>query len=125
MRKAITIAPCFIRAERQHQFAIEDFAIAIQLSPREADPYLGRGLSYLAAGDLKAAAADLDNAVMLEEQNVAAWTSRGLAYERMGDKEKAAGSYAQGAERGPELQGGDRRISDASAGNYGKSYQAF
>ncbi len=31
------------QSQRQHQFAIEDFAIAIQLSPREAEPYLGRG----------------------------------------------------------------------------------
>jgi Tfp pilus assembly protein PilF len=52
-------------------------------------------LSYLALGDGKAAAADLDEAVLAEPQNLQAWVSRGLAYERLGNQEKAAGSYAK------------------------------
>ena len=49
----------------------------------------------MSINDFKAAAADLDDAVSAEPQNLQAWTSRGLAYERLGDKEKAAGSYAK------------------------------
>ena len=49
----------------------------------------------MSINDFKAAAADLDDAVSAEPQNLQAWTSRGLAYERLGDKERAAGSYAK------------------------------
>jgi Tfp pilus assembly protein PilF len=81
-------------------------------------------LSFLAAGDLKSAAADLDNAVMLEELNVAAWTSRGLAYERLGEREKAAGSYAKALNVDQHYKPaaeGFKRV----GGQPGKSYQAF
>ena len=49
----------------------------------------------MSINDFKAAAADLDDAVVAKPQNLQAWTSRGMAYERLGDTEKAAGSYAK------------------------------
>jgi Tfp pilus assembly protein PilF len=56
---------------------------------------VARALSYLAGGDSKAAADDLDQAVQQDPSDLRAWTSRGLAYEKLGDKDKAAGSYAK------------------------------
>jgi Tfp pilus assembly protein PilF len=63
--------------------------------PQQVEPLLGRALSYLALGQAKEAAADLDEAVQNDPQNAQLWMNRGLAYERLGDRDKAAGSYAR------------------------------
>ena len=78
----------------------------------------------MAVNDLKAAAADLDDAVQAEPQNLQAWTTRAFAYERLGDKEKAAGSYARALnikqDHEPAKQGFAR-----VGGRAGQTYQTF
>ena len=89
-----------------------------------ADPYVERGLSYLAVGDNKAAAGDLDDAVQIDPQNLRAWTSRGLAYERLGQKDKAAGSYAKALninDKYEPAKAGFARV----GGKIGQTYQTF
>jgi len=83
------------QGEKQHQFAIDDFAAANGLTPQRAEPLLGRAISYLAVDKVKEAAADLDEAAQADPQNAQIWTTRGLAYERLGDKTKAAESYGR------------------------------
>ncbi len=81
-------------------------------------------LSYLALGDNKAAAGDLDEAVQLDATNVQAWTSRGLAYERLGQKDKAAGSYAKALninDKYEPAKAGFARV----GGKIGQTYQTF
>ena len=68
MRRPITIAACSIRANSQHAFAIDDFSTAIGLSTQQAQPYIARGLSYLAVNNVKNAASDLDDAVNIDQQ---------------------------------------------------------
>jgi len=63
--------------------------------PQQVEPLLARSLSYLALGQAKEAAADLDEAVQDDPQNAQLWMNRGLAYERLGDRTKAAVSYAR------------------------------
>ncbi len=112
------------QSQRQHQFAIDDFATAIGLTQNEAAPFIGRALSYMAIRDYKAAARDLDDAVAVEPQNLQAWVSRGLAYERLGDKEKAAGSYAKAININRDhepARAGFARV----GGRMGQSYQTF
>ena len=78
----------------------------------------------MAINDFKAAAADLDDAVSAEPQNLQAWTSRGLAYERLGDKEKAAGSYAKAINIKQDhepAKAGFARV----GGQIGRTYQTF
>ena len=85
---------------------------------------MARALSYLAVGDAKSAASDLDEAVQMQPQNLQAWTSRGLAYERLGQKEKAAGSYAKALninEKYEPARTGFARV----GGKIGQSYQTF
>jgi Tfp pilus assembly protein PilF len=65
------------------------------LIPQQAEPLLGRALSYLALGQAKEAAADLDEAVQDDPNNAQAWIARGLAYEQLGDKTRAAGCYGR------------------------------
>lgn len=103
--KAITIDPHHAEAlynrgrlyqrERQHQMAVDDFTAANGLTPQRAEPLLARAISYLAMDKFSEAAADLDEAVQADAQNVLAWTTRGQAYERLGDKEKARTSYGR------------------------------
>ena len=124
MVRPITIAACFIRVSASTRFAIDDFTTAIGLSPQQADPFVGRALSYLAINDPKAAAGDLDDAVEVEPGNIQAWMARGLAYERLGDKQKAAGSYAKVMNidaKNETAKNGFVRV----GGEYGKSYQTF
>ena len=59
---------------------------------------MARALSYLAVGDNKSAAGDLDRAVQLDPQNSRAWTSRGLAYERLGAEGQSRRFLRQGAQ---------------------------
>ena len=85
---------------------------------------MARALSYLAVGDAKSAASDLDEAVQIDPGNLQAWTSRGLAYERLGQKEKAAGSYAKALninEKYELARAGFARV----GGKVGQSYPTF
>jgi tetratricopeptide (TPR) repeat protein len=112
------------QAQHQHGYAIDDFSTAIGLSIQKAEPYVARGLSYLAVKNYKNAASDLDDAVTIAPQNVQAWISRGLAYERLGDKQKAAGSYA----RAMNIDQGNQPARDGFyrvGGREGEAYQTF
>lgn len=55
----------------------------------------GAGPAGSALSFCKGCAADLDEAVQADPQNMQAWLTRGLAYERLGEKSKAAGSYGR------------------------------
>ena len=85
---------------------------------------MARGLSYVAVGDLKAAASDFDDAVQIEPQSVKAWTSRGFAYERLGDKERAAGSYARALNINQSYEPARTGFARVG-GRYGQVYQTF
>ena len=124
MRKPITIAACSIRARISTHFAIDDFSTAFGLSTQKAEPFVARALSYLAIGDNKSAADDLDQAVQADPQNLSAWTSRGLAYERSAHKDKAAGSYAKALninDKYEPAKSGFARV----GGKVGQTYQTF
>ena len=98
----------------RHDYAIEDFSVAIGLNPNAAEPYYGRGVSYAAIGDLDAALNDLNRAVQLNSRYYEAWAARGQVLEQKGDKNQAATSYARALEinrsYGPAQQGA-RRLS--------------
>jgi Tfp pilus assembly protein PilF len=91
---------------------------------QKAEPYIARGLSYIAVNRYKDASEDLDQAVTLEPQNARAWTSRGLAYERLKDKEKAAGSYARAMNIDQNYQAARDGFSRVG-GRVGQAYQTF
>jgi len=85
---------------------------------------VARALSYLAVGDAKSAAADLDQAVQLDPLDLRAWTSRGLAYERLGDKDKAAGSYAKALNINDKYEPAKTGFSRVG-GKFGQTYPTF
>ena len=102
MAQIITIVACSIRASASINSPSMISRPRSGLSPQEVDPLIARGLSYLAVNDLKAAASDLDQAALMDQQNAHAWMSRALVYERLGDRNKAAGSYAQAMKIRPD-----------------------
>ena len=65
------------QGHKQHQLAIDDFTAANGLAPQQAEPLLGRAISYLAIDKAKEAAADLDEAAQADPHNAQAWTTRG------------------------------------------------
>jgi Tfp pilus assembly protein PilF len=121
--KAIALDPHYAE-EKQHQLAIDDFTSASGLTPQQAEPLLGRAISYLALDKIKQAAADLDEAVQADPNNAQIWTTRGLAYERLGDKTRAAGSYGRAVGIRPKdeaARNGFARV----GGKAGQTYEPF
>ena len=82
------------------------------LAPDAAEPYNGRGVSYLALGDEDNAFADFNTAIKLDEDNAEGWANQALVYERRGDKARARKSYQQAVKLdpnyGPAVAGLDR-----------------
>ena len=71
------------------------------MSPKTAEPFDARGLSYLAMGDYKAALDDFNEAVTRDRNSYAAWTNQGLALEKLGDRERAFAAFAKAANINP------------------------
>ncbi len=94
------------------------------LIPQQAEPLLGRALSYLALGQAKEAAADLDEAVQDDPNNAQAWIARGLAYEQLGDKTRAAGCYGRAITLRPKDDAA-RSAFARVGGKSGQSYETF
>ena len=65
--------------------------------PRSAEPYDGRGLSYLALGDARSALDDFNEAVKRDRSSYNAWTNQGLALEALGERQKAFAAFARAA----------------------------
>jgi Tfp pilus assembly protein PilF len=74
------------------------------MSPGAAEPYDGRGLSYLALGDARSALDDFNEAVKRDRQSFTAWTNQGLALERLGDRQQAYAAFARAASLNPNYQ---------------------
>ena len=72
--------------------------------PNSAEPYNGRGLSYIAQNDEENAFADFNMAIKLNDRVAESWANQALIYERRGEKAKAAKSYARAAQLDPNYQ---------------------
>ena len=74
------------------------------IAPDSAEPYNGRGLSYLAQNDEDNAFADFNTAIKLDGKVAESWANQALVYERRGDKAKAAKSYQQAVRLDPNYK---------------------
>jgi len=75
--------------QAQHDLAMEEFTIAIELDPEYYYAYYNRALVYYRRGDLERSLADYSKAIDLRPDN-AYWTSeRGFLYLELGDRERA------------------------------------
>lgn len=80
-------------SEGNYEEAIIAFTAAIEIDPRRAEAYVGRGDAYIGSGKaedkLVAALADYEKAVELDETNVDAWLGLADIYVRQGNSDMA------------------------------------
>ncbi|WP_457302717.1 tetratricopeptide repeat protein, partial [Phyllobacterium sp. P5_D12] len=77
---------------------------AISLQPDAAEPYNGRGISYVALGDDDNAFDDFNTAIKLDGDIAEGWANQALIYEHRGDKARAAKSYARAVQLDPNYK---------------------
>lgn len=86
--------------EGNYQEAILAFTAAIEIDPKRAPAYVGRGDAYMKSGEtednLAAAKADYEKAIELDEANVNAYLGLADVYIRQGDTEAARTILEQG-----------------------------
>ena len=89
-------------SEGNYEEAIIAFTAAIEIDPKQAPAYVGRGDAYVKSGEteenLAAALADYEKAVELDETSVEAYLGLADVYIRQGDVEKALETLRKGYE---------------------------
>lgn len=83
----------FAAGDKQH--ALEDFAAAIKLAPRNAYVYYNRGVFYAAQSDYDAALRDFDTAIETNPRLVLALRQRAKVYLSRGDFLAARDDYSK------------------------------
>jgi tetratricopeptide (TPR) repeat protein len=69
--------------------AIQGYDQAIQLDPKNAVAYVGRGFAYALKGDHDRAIQNYDQAIQLDPKSAVAYRNRGVAYASKGDNQRA------------------------------------
>ena len=103
-------------SEGNYQEAILTFSAAIEIDPKRAPAYVGRGDAYAKSGEteehLSAAKADYEKAIELDESSAEAYLGLADVYIRQGDVEKAMEILQRGLEKASNTQ----KILDAITG---------
>ena len=90
-------------SEGNYQEAIIAFTAAIEIDPKQASAYVGRGDAYVKSGEtesnLAAALTDYEKAIELDESSAEAYLGLADVYIRQGDYEKAREILAQGVDK--------------------------
>ncbi len=90
-------------SEGNYEEAILAFTAAIEIDPKQAPAYVGRGDAYALFGEteenLAAALADYEKALELDETNAEAYLGLADVYIRQGDYEKAREILAKGVDK--------------------------
>lgn len=99
-------------SEGNYEEAIIAFTAAIEIDPKRAPAYVGRGDAYIGSGEtednLASAKADYEKAIELNETNAEAYLGLADVYIRQGDYENALEILRQGLEK----TNGNQRIED-------------
>lgn len=108
-------------SEGNYEEAIIAFTAAIEIDPKRAEAYVGRGDAYVASGDteanLAAAQADYEMAIELDETNVEAYLGLADIYIRRGDYEKALEILQMGLNKTEQNQDIADKIAEIESGN--------
>jgi len=92
-------------SEGRQRDAITAFDKAIQLNPRSAEGYLGRGMAYNETGQNERALKDYDAALALNPQSAETYFNRGNAYSDLGQHERALRDYTEAIRLDPTHSG--------------------
>ena len=102
-------------SEGNYQEAIIAFTAAIEIDPKRAEAYVGRGGAYVASGEteenLKAALADYEAALELDEALTDAWLGLADVYIQQGDYDQSLEVLREALEK----TGNDQSIADKLA----------
>lgn len=78
----------------EHDKAINDFGVALQLDPRSAEAHLNRGIAWMTEGKWDQAIADFDAVVKLDPGISSVYANRGWAKQLRHDYAGAVADYA-------------------------------
>ena len=82
--------------------AIADYAKAIEIDPRYANAYVGRGMVYRLKGDNDHAIADYTQAIEINPRYAIAYFNRGSAFEAKGEHDRAIADFTKAIELTPQ-----------------------
>ncbi len=82
--------------------AIRDYGKAIELDPKDAEAYYGRGCAYANLEDYRQAIRDYDKAIELDPKYAHAYFNRGIAYSKLGDYRQTIMDFDKAIELDPK-----------------------
>lgn len=102
-------------SEGNYREAIIAFTAAIEIDPKQAQAYVGRGDAYIGSGEteenLSAAQMDYEKAIELDETDASAWLGLADVYIRQGNYDRAEEVLRQALEK----TGNDQSVADKLA----------
>lgn len=114
-------------SEGNYEEAIIAFTAAIEIDPKQAYAYVGRGDAYVLSSELNLAQSDYEKAIELDKTNVDVYLSLADVYSRQGDNDKALELLQQTLEisgdRQEILDAIDSLVDEESTGLYAESYK--
>jgi tetratricopeptide (TPR) repeat protein len=107
--------------------AIEEYGLAIGLSPKDALVYKGRGSVYYALQDYEQAIEDYGQAIDLNPEYAEAYYNRGVAYHTLQNYERAAEDYGRAIDLNPEYAEAyyNRGVAYQDLQNYERAVEDF
>ncbi|MCI9169341.1 MAG: tetratricopeptide repeat protein [Lawsonibacter sp.] len=107
-------------SEGNYEEAIIAFTAAIEIDPKRAEAYVGRGDAYVLSGEtednLTAAQADYEKAIDLDEANVEAYLGLADVYIRRGEYDKAINVLRNALEKTENDQAIAEKIAEMEGG---------
>ena len=114
-------------SEGNYQEAIIAFTAAIDIDPKRAEAYVGRGDAYIGSGEtednLATALADYEAALELDETLADAWLGLADVYIRRGEYDKALEVLREALEKTGNDQSIADKLAEMEAGTYRDSAQ--
>lgn len=80
------------------ELALEDYAKAIELNPKDTASYFNRGRVYANQKSFDLALMDFNKSIELNPKDVFAYTNRAAVYEKKGETDKAVADYQKAVE---------------------------
>lgn len=112
-------------SEGNYAEAIIAFTAAIEIDPKQASAYVGRGQAYIFSGEtednLTAAQADYEKSIELDETNSDAYLGLADVYIRRGDYDKALEILREGLEKTGKAAAIAGKISEIESGSIADS----
>ena len=104
-----------------YEEAIIAFTAAIEIDPKRAEAYVGRGDAYVLSGDsrgnLRAARADYEKAIELDDTNTDVYLNLADVYIRQGDYDKALEILREGYEKTGKASTIEQKMEEIKAHN--------